>query len=44
MENNIAFGGLQEHHHMTYIDNCKNKGFLHQEVAATNHAPPLSCL
>ena len=32
MENNIAFGGLQEHHHMTYIDNCKNKGFLHQDV------------
>ena len=47
MENNITVGGIQEHHHLTYIDNCKNKGFLHHTVCSNQPHPsfilPLKC-
>ena len=34
-------GGLQEHPDLTYVDSCRNKGFLHQEVCNNQPCPSL---
>lgn len=41
-ENNMRLvRGLQERCDLTYMDGCRNKEFLYQQVCNNNHTPPL---
>ena len=40
--NNCLVGGLQEGYDLTYVDSCKKKGFLHQEISNNQLCPSLT--